>query len=570
MDPRPIDILKQYWQHDAFRPLQEEIIGAVLDGKDALALLPTGGGKSLCFQVPALMRPGLCLVVSPLISLMKDQVDQLRKKNITAFAIWSGMSRKEVINTLQVTVDSNCKFLYVSPERLGTRLFAEWLPSLPVGLIAVDEAHCVSQWGYDFRPSYLKIAQLREELPGVPLLALTASATREALEDIEDKLALRQPALFRGPFTRPALSYSAFKVESKTDKILEILQGVPGSSIVYCKTRKAAEETGAVLARQGIAAGVYHAGLPQDERMQRQEDWIKDRLRVMVCTNAFGMGIDKPDVRTVIHAGVPEAIENYYQEAGRAGRDGRKAYAVLLYGAQEPADADLLADARYPSPEKVRGVYQHLLNYLQIPAGTGEGNYYDFDPGLFADRLKLDSREVTGALRTLEQEGLLSIQQRAFLPSQLRFTTGKQALYEFEKAHPELGPLIDHLLRSYEGIFDQPASIYERQLAWTLRRDRQEVVGELLRLQAFHIVDYSPQKEGPQLFFLRDRPYAEELYIDPLNHKSRKEQYAARLRAMVTYLEGAGECRSRFLAGYFGDTTARDCGICDNCLKRSC
>lgn len=353
--------------------MQGEIIHSVLEGRDTLALLPTGAGKSLCYQVPAMARPGLCLVVSPLIALMKDQVDHLRRRNITAFSLYSGMSRKEVINTLQVASRSNCKFLYVSPERLETDLFSEYLLSLPVSLVAVDEAHCVSQWGYDFRPPYLRIAALRDILPEVPMLALTASATPEVMEDIGDKLALRTPSIFRLPFTRPNLSYSVFNESNTINKITEILQKVPGSSIVYCKTRKATREISDALNRQSIPAGAYHAGLPQEERSQRQEAWIKDRLRVMVCTNAFGMGIDKAAVRTVIHAGAPESVENYYQEAGRAGRDGQKAYAVLLCRDQEAAQLEKMPDTRYPTLEKIRPVYQALMNYLQLPAGSGGG-----------------------------------------------------------------------------------------------------------------------------------------------------------------------------------------------------
>ncbi|HEX9510779.1 MAG TPA: ATP-dependent DNA helicase RecQ [Puia sp.] len=564
----PIDLLQQYWHHKAFRPLQEEIIGSVLEGKDTLALLPTGGGKSLCFQIPAMARPGLCLVVSPLIALMKDQTDHLRRKGITAFALNSGMSRRDVINTLQLAAGSNCKFLYVSPERLETDLFSEYLPSLPINLVAVDEAHCVSQWGYDFRPTYLRIAALRAQLPQTPLLALTASATPEVMDDICDKLQLRQPARFRASFTRPNLSYSYFKVDSRIHKIAEILQKVPGSSIVYCKTRQATREISEQLNRMGILAGAYHAGLTRDERSQRQDDWIKDRIQVVVSTNAFGMGIDKSAVRTVIHADPPDSVENYYQEAGRAGRDGDKAYAVLLAREQDPAQLEAMPDKRFPTLEQIRPVYQDLMNYLQLPAGSGQGNYYDFDLPAFVSKFKTDPQTTLNTIKALEQEGLLNFQQQVFLPSKVRFLTDKPALYDFEKDHPALEPVIDALLRTYEGIFDQPVPIREKQLAYITRKDMRQITDELSRLQAFNIIDYTPQKTTPQLYFIHDRARAEDLYIDPISYRLRKERYATRIRTMIRYLQLKGECRSRFLANYFGDRQATDCGICDNCRAR--
>jgi ATP-dependent DNA helicase RecQ len=569
MDPKPIDILRLYWHYDAFRPLQEEIILSVLEGKDTLALLPTGGGKSLCFQVPSLARPGLCLVISPLIALMKDQTDHLRRRNITAFYLHTGMSRKEVINTLQVAGDSNCKFLYVSPERLETDLFSEYLPSLRVSLIAVDEAHCVSQWGYDFRPSYLRIAALRSTLPGVPVLALTASATPDVVVDISDKLGLERPVFFRQSFDRPNLSYSVFRVEAKIPKIIDILQKVPGSSIVYCKTRRATEEISEKLIGQGIPAAAYHAGLDRAMRSQRQEDWIRDRVRVIVSTNAFGMGIDKSAVRTVIHADPPESVEHYYQESGRAGRDGRKAYAVLLTSDQDPVRMENLADTRFPSMEKIRPVYQDLMNFLQLPAGSGEGNYYDFDLSGFVNRFESDAPMVLNILHVLEQEGLLSFQQQVFLPSKVRFLTGKQALYDFEKDHPTLEYLIHALLRNYKGIFDQPMAIREKQLAFIARKDLEQIMKDLEQLRAYHIIGYDPPKDTPQLYFLRGRPLAEELYIDPVLYRKRKEHYAARIHAAIRYLALSVECRRRFLAGYFGDKEAADCGVCDNCLKKA-
>ena len=504
--PDLLALLRQYWHYNSFRPRQEEIIQSVLAGKDTLALLPTGGGKSMCFQVPAMARAGLCLVVSPLIALMKDQTDSLRKKNITAFSLHSGLSRKEVINTLQLAAGSNCKFLYVSPERLETSLFIEYLPSLNISMVAVDEAHCVSQWGYDFRPPYLRIAALREFLPGVPLLALTASATPTVLDDILDKLKMKEPAVFRLPFTRPNLSYSVFTVDNKLQKITEILSKVTGSGIVYCKTRKATRDISDWLVRQNIPAVAYHAGLSQDERIQRQDSWLKDKVRVIVSTNAFGMGIDKSAVRAVIHADPPESIENYYQESGRAGRDGQKAYGVLLTTDGEIARLETMPDARFPTMDKIRPVYQHLMNYLQLPAGSGEGNSYDFDLSRFTDHFDLETPAVMNVIKVLEQDGLFSFQQQVYLPAKAQFIIGKETLYDFEKDHPELEALIHALLRLYEGIFDQPTTIRERQLAWQLHKQPQQLIAELTQLHGFRIIDYTPVKESPQLYFFRNRP----------------------------------------------------------------
>jgi ATP-dependent DNA helicase RecQ len=561
-------ILKEYWNYNSFRPLQEEIITSILQGKDTLALLPTGGGKSLCFQVPAMAQEGLCLVVSPLIALMKDQVQNLRKKGITAYAIYSGMSRKEVINALKVATDSNCKFLYVSPERLETSLFKEYLPALDVTLIAVDEAHCISQWGYDFRPPYLRIAALREELPGVPILALTASATPMVQQDICEKLEFAQPNIYRQSFERPNLSYSLFEEEARNNKMIDILQKVPGSAIVYCKSRKRTKSISDLLNMQGIQADFYHAGLTQEERNKKQEAWIKDQTRIIVCTNAFGMGIDKPDVRTVIHADVPDCLENYYQEAGRAGRDGKKAYAVLVYDNKELDELQALPDVRFPTLDNIRVVYQAIVNYLQVPTGLGEGVYYDFDITDFGSKFKLDAWLTTYAIKALEQDGWLSFNEQVFLPSKVQFVTGKDWLYEFEKSSPVLEPLIQTLLRTYEGIYDVPVGIHEKTLAFLLRKEQDEVVKHLKILDANAIIEYIPQKDKPQLYFLRRRVKAEDLFINMADYEKRKQQYKERIAAMIRYIRERKQCRSQYIAAYFGDNAVRDCGICDNCRNR--
>ena len=581
------EILKQFWGFDSFRPLQEDIINSVLSGNDTLALMPTGGGKSLCYQIPALAKEGMCLVISPLIALMKDQVENLRKKNITAYSIYSGMSRHEVIHTLKTVINSNCKFLYVSPERLETALFKEYLTGMHINLIAVDEAHCISQWGYDFRPPYLRIAALRNELPAIPVLALTASATTEVQIDICDKLtspltplqrrgeqtpkaenSFNDWKVFRQSFERPNLSYSVFKIDSRINKIIGILTKVPGCAIIYCKSRRRTKEISELLQLQNILADYYHAGLTQEERSRKQEEWIANKTRVIVCTNAFGMGIDKPDVRVVIHADVPDCLENYYQEAGRAGRDGKRSYAVLLYDEKEIKELEELPSVRFPSTEEIRNVYQSIANYLQIPADSGEGQYYDFDIGDFLRKFKLNSHTVIYALKALEQESCLSFNEQVFLPSGIKFTTDKNHLYEFEKAYPLLEPLVKTLLRAYEGIFDYPVSISELLLAKLLRKDVVKIKEDLRQLHQYGMIEYRPQKENPQLFLLRNRIRSEELSINKLNYRQRKEKFTARIKEMTRFILSESQCRSKMVGIYFGDTAMRNCGICDNCLRR--
>ncbi len=559
-------ILKNYWGYDAFRPLQEDIIRSVLSGRDTLALLPTGGGKSICFQVPALALPGICLVVSPLIALMKDQVEQLRKRNITAFAIYSGMSRSAVINVLNLAAESNCKFLYVSPERLETFLFREHLPLMDISLLAVDESHCISQWGYDFRPSYLRIAALREDLPDVPVLALTASATPMVQEDIMEKLQFRGRQLFRQSFERPNLSYSVFRSESKINRIITILQKVQGSGIVYCKSRRRTREISDLLNMQGINSGYYHAGLTQEERNTRQEAWIKNELRIIVCTNAFGMGIDKPDVRIVVHADVPDCLENYYQEAGRAGRDGKRSYAVLLYTDEELNRLREMPEIRFPPLEKVREVYRALVNYLQIPVHGGAGEYFPFDLNTFIATFQLDSNQAVHSLKALEQEEFITLNEQVFLPSTVQFICGRKEIIEFQQLHPQSDPLIKTLLRTYEGIFDQPVFIIERAISVQLRKNDEDIIAGLQLLHRAGIIDYQPKKDKPQVYFTSGRVRPEDLHFREGRYAERKKLFTERIETMIAYIHD-GACRSRFSARYFGDNTVKDCGICDNCLE---
>jgi ATP-dependent DNA helicase RecQ len=561
-------VLKSYWGYDSFRPLQEEIINSILNGTDTLALLPTGGGKSICFQVPAMATEGLCLVISPLIALMKDQVENLRRKGITAYAIYSGMSRKEVINVLEVAMQSNCKFLYVSPERLETKLFKEYLPALSINLIAVDEAHCISQWGYDFRPPYRRIAALRDELPDVPVLALSASATTLVQDEICTQLRFKKQRVFRQSFARPNLSYSAFNTDSKINRIVEILQKVPGTSLVYCKSRKRTRFISDLLLMQGIRSDFYHAGLSQEERSRKQESWIKNETRTIVCTNAFGMGIDKPDVRLVIHADTPDCLENYYQEAGRAGRDGKKSYAVLLHDAKELDELKKQPEIRFPGIYEIRKVYQALVNYLQIPTGLGEGRYYDFDLNDFLKKFKLDTQLVIHALKALEQEEMMSFNEQVFLPARLQFICDKNTINDFENTNPGLTPLIKTLLRTYEGIFDQPVAIFEKNLSYLLRSDISQVKDHLNKLQAFGIINYQPQKDKPQLLLIQDRIREDQVRINQDLYKQRKKQLEERISKMITFTTTGSDCRSTYIGLYFGDRQIQDCGICDNCLRK--
>ena len=562
------EILKKYWGYDSFRPLQEDIVNAVLDGKDTLALLPTGGGKSVCFQVPAMAKDGLCLVVSPLIALMKDQVESLKQKGIPALAIYSGMSFLEIKKTLQNAAYGNYKFLYVSPERLETNLFLDFLPAININLLAVDEAHCISQWGYDFRPPYMRIASLRVLLPDVPVLALTASATKVVQDDICDKLLFTKThQRFQQSFERLNLSYSVFNVPSKQNKLLEILKNVPGTAIVYCKSRKHTREISDLLRLNNINADYYHAGLNNDERNKRQENWIGNKTRVIVSTNAFGMGIDKPDVRAVVHYDVPDCLENYYQEAGRAGRDGKRAYAVLLFNNKEIQNLLEQSNIRFPNEAVIKQVYIAIMNHLQIPAGSGEGISYDFDIAVFSSAFKLNILTATYAIKALEQEDIVSFNEVFFKPSTVVFTTEREELNDFEKQFPAMESLLKGLLRSYEGIFDYPATVYESKLAKFIQADVEQLIKDLKNLNDCGIISYTAQKDKPQLTLLQNRMYNDNYQINIVDYLKRKQNFEERVHAMIGYIKKSSGCRSQHIAAYFTPVKINACGICDNCIN---
>lgn len=562
-----LSILHRFWGYQQFRPLQDEIVASVAAGRDTLALLPTGGGKSICFQVPAMMNDGLCLVITPLIALMKDQVENLNKRGIPAFAIYAGMQTRDVEKVLALAREGEIKFLYVSPERLQSRRFLWYCEVLPVKLIAVDEAHCISQWGYDFRPAYLQIASIREQFPHAPVLALTATATPKVKEDICAKLQLRNPAVFVKSFARANLSYSVAEGENKLSRIKQILDRVPGSAVIYCRNRRQTKEIAGLLSSQNISASYYHAGLSSAERSARQEAWIKNEIRVMVCTNAFGMGIDKPDVRMVIHADMPDSIEAYYQEAGRAGRDEQKAYAVMLYSERDIKELEARIPLQFPSLEEIRGVFQAVVNYLQVPKGT-EGVYYDFDINEFVKRFSLNITTTFSALRILEQEGVWQLSESVYMPSRVEFVTNRDALYEYETASPSMEPLIKTLLRTYEGIFDNAVPIFEKQIARLMRIDEQDVIHDLQLLHRQAIIRYYPRKDNPQLNFLEERVSAQFLQVNMARVEARRKVMEARIAAMANYARNSGTCRTQQLVAYFGEKDAKPCGVCDVCIKK--
>jgi ATP-dependent DNA helicase RecQ len=550
--------------------MQEEIIASVLNKHDTLALLPTGGGKSVCFQVPGMMMDGLCIVISPLIALMKDQVEGLKRKNIPAVAIHSGMSRAEIDRLLDNCVNGLIKFLYVSPERLQTELFLARVRKMPVSLIAVDEAHCISQWGYDFRPPYLKIAELREILPEVPVIALTATATVQVKEDIIEKLSFGPShEIFQRTFARDNVSFVVRNTENKERKLLEVLQKVKGSVIVYVRSRKGTVELADMLNKRNISATAYHAGLSFQERTQHQDEWIKGHKRVMVATNAFGMGIDKPDVRIVVHLDLPENLESYYQEAGRAGRDGFRSYAVVIYHHADISALQLKVKQAHPEIAYLKRVYQGLANYLQLAEGSAEGESYDFDLHDFCERFSLHVTEVYAALKKLEEEGLIQFNESYYNPSHLHFQKDRASLYEFQVANARFDPLIKMVLRLYGAqLFTDFIKISESQLARGLKIPEPELKALLRHLHELQVLIYQPLVDGPQVTFVLARQDADRLPLNRERIESRRNLAQAKMEAIVEYVSSDHRCRMVRILEYFGEQTWVTCGSCDVCIAQ--
>lgn len=562
------EILKQYWGYDDFRGIQEDIIRSVGEGRDTLGLMPTGGGKSITFQVPALASDGLCLVITPLIALMKDQVQNLRKRGIKALTIHSGMSRSEAIVALENCIFGNYKFLYVSPERIDTEIFRIKLRRMKVSLITVDESHCISQWGYDFRPSYLKIARIRELLPGVPVLALTATATPEVVKDIQHQLNFRQENVFRMSFEHRNLAYIVRRTEDKNAELLHILRRVPGSAIVYVRNRRRTKEVAELLNNEHITASFYHAGLDDVTKDLRQHRWQEEKDRVIVATNAFGMGIDKPNVRLVVHLDLPDSIEAYFQEAGRAGRDGQKAYAVVLYAASDRATLHRRIPETYPDKEYIRQVYEKLQFYYQMAMGDGIGCMREFNIEDFCRKFKLFPVPVDSALKILTQAGYLQYTDEQDNASRLLFTLQRDELYKLREQDDKTELLVRTLLRSYTGLFTDYAFINEDSLATRTGLNRRQVYEILMRLSKQRILKYIPRKKTPYIIYTRERLDVDEIILPPSIYDERKQQYEKRINAMLDYVDDEIACRSRKLLRYFGEKNEHECGQCDICLGR--
>ncbi|MCB0397378.1 MAG: RecQ family ATP-dependent DNA helicase [Flavobacteriales bacterium] len=562
-------ILTRYWGYDKFRPLQEEVIQSVMAGKDTFALMPTGGGKSVCYQVPALASDGICIVVSPLIALMKDQVEALKKKGIEARALFSGMSYREMDITLDNCVYGRIKLLYLSPERLASDLVKARVAKMKVNLLAVDEAHCISQWGYDFRPAYRNIASLRELIPNTPVLAVTATATQPVIEDILKQLRFSGSQIFRKSFHRENLAYEVREEEDKQGRLLKLCREWKGSGIVYVRTRRRTKEMATLLSRSGIVSDHYHGGLTQAERRQKQDAWMKGQVRVIVCTNAFGMGIDKSNVRFVVHMDIPDSMEAYVQEAGRAGRDEEPARAIIFHNAHDRLEMLERVKASYPPFSEIKVVYQALGNYFQLPVGSGLETSFDFDLGDFSQRFSLKVDLVFHAMQVLERAGYITMVESIYLPSRILFKVDQKGLYAYQVAHQQMDAFIKLLLRSYPGLFDQPVPVREEELARRMNSSVANVVALLQRLVKEDVIEYFPRKESPQVFYNLARLDEKNLVIAPEFLKQRRDQAMERAEYMVFYLTSKTRCRSQMILAYFGEKETQRCGVCDICQDRN-
>ena len=561
-------VLREHWGFESFRPMQEQIIRSVMDGRDTLALMPTGGGKSLTYQVPAMASDGICIVITPLIALMKDQVDNLRKRGISAVAIHSGLSPRQIDIALDNCVYGDVKFLYIAPERLATDVFRLRVQKMNVALLAVDEAHCISQWGYDFRPSYLRIAEVRELIPDTPILALTASATKLVEQDIIDKLSMSSPAVLRSSFARDNLSYSVRAVDDKNEQLMRIITNVAGTGIVYVRTREGAEKIASWLREQGESADYYHGGLPNAERSLRQEDWTQGRTRIMVATNAFGMGIDKADVRFVVHYTMCDSLESYYQEAGRAGRDGKRSYAILLTSPDDEQRVSKRFESEFPPIDEIKSIYEKVCNYVQVAVGDGLQSSFIFNIHDFASREHIFTGKVISALKILNQNGYITLTEEAENPARIMFCVSRDDLYKIRIERNDLDHFLRTILRMYNGVFSEFRAIDEYEIA-TVSGYKLERVKELFkRLWQMRIIRYVPANRSPILFFNEERLPTKDVFIAPETYRLRKEMMHERFSKMLDYASNEERCRSRILSEYFGDIEAKDCGICDICLAR--
>ena len=559
-------ILQKYWGYPDFRGIQRNIIESIANGRDTLGLMPTGGGKSITFQVPALAQEGVCIVITPLIALMKDQVQHLREHGILADAIYADKSRSEILQTLDNAIFGGVKVLYVSPERLASEMFQTKLRHIHVSFITVDEAHCISQWGYDFRPSYLQIASIREMKPGIPILALTATATPEVVDDIQERLHFKEKNVFKMSFERKNLAYVVREAEDKQGEMIHILQSVGGSAIVYARSRKRTKEMAQLLSQQGITATFYHAGLDPDVKDQRQKAWQKDEVRVMCATNAFGMGIDKPDVRVVIHIDCPDSLEAYFQEAGRAGRDGQKSYAVLLYNKHDELKLCKRVDDTFPSKELIQDIYEHLAYFYQIGVGSGQGKTFEFDIEKFCVTYKYFPTKVDAALRILERSGYLHYEDNPDGKARVMFLLGRNDLYQLDQLAPSQDAVVTALLRSYGSLFVDLTYIDEALIARQAELTIQQVYFALKSLAARHIIQFIPRRKIPFISYTRDRVDGDKVVIPKEVWESRREQYEKRIKSMIRYAKNDEVCRSRQLLAYFGEENDRDCKQCDVCL----